>query len=160
MFHTTKRTIVPPMTKLKSGQAVWIKRLARAIPFYRHLGINLTKVGWGSAEIRLKVKRALTQSAGFAHGGVSAALIDSAVGLALCTMLDQRDLITTVELNVNFIAPAGPGVLITRGRIFHKGKRLAVGDAEVRDEKGTLLSKGSATYMMLENKRQRVMELS
>jgi uncharacterized protein (TIGR00369 family) len=148
------------MTKVKSGQAAWIKRLARAIPFYRHLGINLTKVGWGSAEIRLKVKKGLTQSAGFAHGGVSAALIDSAVGLALCTMLDQRDLITTVELNVNFIAPAGPGVLTTRGRILHRGKRLAVGDAEVRDKKGTLVSRGSATYMMLENKRQRVIELS
>jgi len=160
MFHATKRTTVPPMTKLKSEQAVWIKRLARAIPFYRHLGINLTKVGWGTAEIRLKVKKELTQSAGFAHGGVSAALIDSAVGLALCTMLNQRELITTVELNVNFIAPAGPGVLTTRGRIFHKGKRLAVGDAEVRDEKGTLVSKGSATYMMLGNERQRIVDLS
>jgi len=145
---------VPLMTKVKSSQVVWIRRLARAIPFYRHLGINLTKVGWGNAEIRLKVKKQLTQSVGFAHGGVSAALIDSAVGLALCTMLDQRELITTVSLNVNFIAPAGPGVLTTRGRIFHKGKHLAVGDAEVRDEKGTLVSTGSATYMMLGNKRK------
>ena len=141
------------MTKLKSGQAAWIKRLAQAMPFYRHLGISLIKVGWGSAEIRLQVKKELTQSAGFAHGGVSATLIDSAVGLALCTMLDQRELITTVDLSVNFIAPAGPGVLTTRGRIFRKGKRLAVGDAEVRDEKGTVVSKGTATYMMLGKKR-------
>jgi len=102
----------------------------------------------------------LTQSAGFAHGGVSAALIDSAVGLALCTMLNQRELITTVELNVNFVAPAGPGVLTTRGRIFHKGKRVAVGDAEVRNKQGTLVSKGSATYMILEKKRPRTVNLS
>ena len=160
MFQTAYRVIVRQMTKLKSEQAAWIKRLARAMPFYRHLGITLTKVGWGNVEIRLKVKKELTQSAGFAHGGVSAALIDSAVGLALCTILDQRELITTVELNVSFIAPAGPGFLRTRGSIFHKGKRLAVGDAEVRDEKGTLVSKGSATYMILSNKRQRVVELS
>lgn len=148
------------MTKLKSGQAAWINRLAHAIPFYRHLGISLIRVGWGSAEIQLNVKKELTQSAGFAHGGVSAALIDSAVGLALCTMLDRRELITTVDLNVNFIAPAGPGVLKTRGSIFRKGKRLAVGDAEVRDDKGTVVSKGSATYMMLGKRRQRIVDSS
>jgi len=148
------------MTKVKSRQLVWIRRLARAIPFYKHLGINLTKVNWGNAEIQLKVKKQLTQSVGFAHGGVSAALIDSAVGLALCTMLDQTELITTVSLNVNFIAPAGPGVLTARGRIYRKGKHLAVGDAEVRDEKGTLVSKGSATYMRLKKRRPRIVESS
>jgi uncharacterized protein (TIGR00369 family) len=149
-------TSVPPMTKVKSRQLFWLKRLARTIPFYKHLGINLAKVSWGKAEIRLKVRKQLTQSVGFAHGGVSAALIDSAVGLALCSMLDQRELITTVSLNVNFIAPAGPGVLTARGRIYRKGRHLAVGDAEVRDERGTLVSTGSATYMMLGNKRKQL----
>jgi uncharacterized protein (TIGR00369 family) len=130
------------------------------MPFYKHLGITLTRVGWGRVEIRLKVTRRLIQSAGFAHGGVTAALIDSAVGLALCTMLDSKEMITTVELNVNFIAPAELGILKARGKIIHKGKRVAVGDAEVRDGRGKLVSKGSATYMILGNNRQRVLDLS
>lgn len=130
------------------------------MPFYKHLGITLARVSWGSAEIRLKVKTRLTQSAGFAHGGVSAALIDSAIGLALWTMLNPQELITTVELNVNFIAPAELGILKTQGKIVHKGKRVAVGDAEVRDERGRLISKGSATYMILGKSRQRVLDLS
>ena len=130
------------------------------MPFYRHLGIKLTEVAWGHAEIQIIVDRKLTQSIGFAHGGVAAALIDSAVGLSLCTMLDPEDLITTVDLNVNFIAPARLGLLRTRGKIIHKGKRVALGEAEVRDNRGKLVSKGSATYMILGKSSRRVLNLS
>jgi acyl-CoA thioesterase len=66
-------------------------------------------------------------------------------------MLDPEELITTVELHVSYIAPAELTVLKSRGRIVHKGKRVAVGDAEVRDERGRLISRGSATYMILGN---------
>jgi uncharacterized protein (TIGR00369 family) len=148
------------MEKVDPGRASWIKRLARNMPFYRHLGIDLTGVGWGEAEIQLKVNRRLTQSAGFAHGGVAAALVDSAVGLALCTMLLPQEQITTVELNVNYIAPAELGVLRTCGKIIHKGKRIAVGDAEVRDRKRRLISKGSATYMILGEDKQTAIDRS
>jgi uncharacterized protein (TIGR00369 family) len=97
------------------------------------------------------VGRGLTQLAGFAHGGVSASLIDSAVGLALCTMVDRGTRITTIDLQVNFLAPARPGSLTARGRIIHRGKRTAVGDCQVVDEGGKLVSKGTATYLILEN---------
>jgi uncharacterized protein (TIGR00369 family) len=57
-------------------------------------------------------------------------------------MLDPEEHITTVELHVNYIAPAQIGVLKSRGKIIHKGKRIAVGDAEVRDEGGQARLKG------------------
>jgi uncharacterized protein (TIGR00369 family) len=101
----------------------------------------------------MKVGRGLTQQAGFAHGGVSAALIDSAVGLALCTMIEHGSAITTINLQVNFLAPAKPGSLTARGRIIHRGKRTAVGDCQVVDKDGNLVSKGTATYLILENRK-------
>lgn len=148
------------MNKLNPRNAALIKRLARSMPFYKYLGITVTEFDWGSAEIQLKVTRKLIQSAGFAHGGVIAALVDSAVGIALCTMVDPRDRITTIELHVNFIAPAKLGLLKTRGLILHRGKRTGVGDAEVRDEDGILIAKGSATYMIIKNGRKRAMDFS
>ena len=119
------------------------------MPFYNHLGIHLTGLGPGSAEIRVKVTKRLTQGAGVAHGGVAAALIDSAVGLALCTMLGAEEFITTVELKVNFTAPAQLGLLKASGRIIHKGRRIAVGEAEVKDQKRRLIAKGLVTYIIL-----------
>jgi len=136
------------MTK-SSRQMIWIRQLAREMPFYNHLGIHLTRLGTGRAEIRIKVTKRLTQDAGVAHGGVAAALIDSAVGLALCTMLDAEEFITTVELKVNFTAPAQLGLLKASGQIIHKGKRIAVGEAEVKDQKRRLIAKGLVTYMIM-----------
>lgn len=139
------------MRRLSAAQAAWIRRLAAKMPFYRFMGIRLTKLARGRSEIKMRVGRAVTQNAGFAHGGVLASLIDSAVGLALCTMIDYASAITTIDLQVNFLAPAKPGPFTARGRIIHKGKRTAVGDAQVTDASGRLVSKGTATYMILEN---------
>jgi len=119
------------------------------MPFYNHLGIYLTGLGAGRAELRIKVTKRLTQGAGVAHGGVAAALIDSAVGLALCTMIEEEEFITTVELKVNFTAPAQLGLLKASGHIIHKGKRIAVGEAEVKDQKRRLIAKGLVTYIIL-----------
>ena len=123
------------------------------MPFYRYMGIRLTKLGWGRSEIRIKVVRGLTQQAGFAHGGVAAALVDSAVGLALCTTINPTSTIRTINLQVNFTAPAKPGSLTAHGKIIHRGKQTAVGECQVTDEGGTLVSTGTATYVILENGR-------
>jgi len=136
------------MTK-SSRRMIWIRQLAREMPFYNHLGMHLTRLGTGRAEIRINVTRRLTQDAGVAHGGVAAALVDSAVGLALCTMLDAEEFITTVELKVNFTAPAQLGLLKASGHIIHKGKRIAVGEAEVKDQKRRLIAKGLVTYIIM-----------
>ena len=141
------------MRRLTASQIVWVRKLAAKMPFYRFMGIRLTKLRRGHSEIKMRVGRGLTQQAGYAHGGVSASLIDSAVGLALCTMIDRGSVITTINLHVNFLAPAKPGSLTARGGIIHKGKRTAVGDCQVVDADGKLVSKGTATYLILENRK-------
>lgn len=125
------------------------------MPFYKHLGMKLTKLGYGQSEMKVMVTRRLTQDAGVAHGGVAASLIDSVVGLAVCTTLGEKELITTIELKLNFIAQAKPGLLRARGKIIHRGKRIAVGDAEVKDANGKLVAKGLVTYMILGTQNQR-----
>lgn len=128
--------------------------MAETMPFYRHMGITLTKLRLGASEIKVKVTKGLTQSAGFAHGGVATSLVDSAVGLALCTLLQPRESITTIELKVNFLAPAKPGLLKAKGWIIHKGKRTAVGESEVKDQRRKLIAKGLVTYMILTDRQR------
>jgi len=141
------------LSRLFGSQTLWVRQVAAKMSYYRFMGIHLTKLGWGRSEIKVRVGRELTQGAGFAHGGVSASLIDSAVGLALCTMIDYGSAITTIDLQVNFIAPAKPGSLTARGKIIHKGRRTAVGDCQVTDECGKLVSKGTATYLILGDRK-------
>ena len=126
------------------------RRKVRSIPFLKHLGVRLVRLGHGRSELKLKVTRSLTQSRGIAHGGVAASLIDSAIGLALRTMIKPEEIVTTVEMKVNYLAAASPGELRATGKIIHKGKRIAVGEGEVRNREGVLVAKGSATYMILD----------
>jgi len=130
------------------------------MPFYKHLGLRLTKLSRERAEMRVRVTDRLTQGAGVAHGGVAAALIDSAVGLALCTTLKPEEVITTVEMKVNFTAPAKPGLLRANARIIQRGKRIAVGEAEVRDRNRILVAKGFVTYIILGDPHRRVLGVS
>lgn len=122
------------------------------MPYYRHIGIKLVQLDQGRSELELKMTRSLTQSSGIAHGGVAASLIDSAVGLALCTLIEPDQMISTVEMKVNYLIPARPG-LITATGIIHKGKRIAVGEALVFEE-NKIVAKGLVTYMILEGKRR------
>lgn len=131
----------------------WIRHLARSMPFYRHLGIRLVGLGRGSSKVQLRLTRSLTQTTGVAHGGVAASLIDSAVGLALCTLIKPEQLITTVEMKVNYLSPAPVGMLRSTGKIIHKGKRIVVGEGEVRGKKG-LVAKGLVTYVILDLRRK------
>ena len=146
--------------RLAPGQAAWVWRLARTMPFYKHLGMRLTKLGYGESEMKVMITRDLTQDARVAHGGVAASLIDSVVGLAVCTMLEKHELITTVEMKVNFIAPAKLGLLMATGKIIHKGTRIAVGDAEVRDSKRRLVAKGLVTYIILGKRAGQTKDIS
>ena len=138
---------------MKSRDHAWIEHLAVIIPNNRHIGIKLVRLDRGRSELQLRVTRSLTQSSGVAHGGVAAALIDSAVGLALCTLIEPDQMITTVEMKVNYLAPARPGLIRSTGMIIHKGKRIAVGEALVLKE-NKIVAKGLVTYMILEEKRR------
>lgn len=137
-----------------TARTAWIWREAEKMPFYRHLGISLKRLGRGQAEMQLRVGKHLTQGLGVAHGGVAAALVDSAVGIALCTLLGPDEITRTVELKVNFISSVKPGLsLRAKGKIVHRGRRIAVGEAEVRDTNRTLVAKGLVTYIILADRR-------
>lgn len=56
---------------------------------------------------------------------------------------------TTVEIKLNFLAPASTGRLIAKGRSIKVGETLCLGEALIEDERGTLLAHGTSTMMAL-----------
>jgi acyl-CoA thioesterase len=98
--------------------------------------------------MELPVKPTLHNILGGLHGGVTATLIDAAIGIAVFGHYGGRRA-TTVELKVNYHRPVTHGVVRARARIVKPGKTLVFGTAEVTDSEGRLVASGSATYMML-----------
>ena len=91
------------------------------------------------------MRQELTQGMGFIHGGVITTLCDTSVAVALFTMIEDDEKILTIELKVNFIAPADGNIRST-AKILHKGRKTAVGEVDVTSMSGTLVAKALVTY--------------
>ncbi len=83
------------------------------------------------------------------HGGVIAALADSATGIAFSLYEGVLVSSATVDLDIKFIKAAKSGKLIARPRVLRRGNRLGFVECEISDDNGTLIAKASGTFAIL-----------
>ena len=97
------------------------------IPFNRVLGIRGESVARGRAVLTLPVRDELVGDVRrpALHGGVLSSLIDVAGGLAAWSVLGDEESVSTVDLRVDFLEPAGLGAeLRAEGELIRKGNRV------------------------------------
>ncbi|WP_284035800.1 PaaI family thioesterase [Neobacillus sp. 114] len=112
------------------------------------IGLQIEDIGDGTATLSLAVQDQLLQGARMVHGGVITTLIDSVIGSAVRSVMSEQTISLTAELNINFFRPATQGRIFAEGRVINRGKLLAVGVGDVKDEAGKLLATGRATYVL------------
>jgi acyl-CoA thioesterase len=125
-----------------------IKGLLHSIPFWRHLGLRVDFLGEGFARLVLPAGDYLCNTKGTVHGGVISSLIDSGAGTAIRTVVPSGQAFSTIELKVNYLAPAPMGDIIAEGRVVRCGKKIAVGSVDVKDSVGNLVATGLASFLM------------
>ena len=123
-----------------------VRKVTNSSHYYRLLGMEVTEIKEGESRIQMPFKQDLTHPYGIVHGGAIASLADSAVAMALISLVEPEDRITTIEFKINFFAPISKGELEAHAKIIHKGSKTAVGDVEVINEEGKLVAKVIATY--------------
>lgn len=89
---------------------------------------------------------------GSVHGGYAAILLDSAMGLAVHSMLPAGTGYTTLEFKISFIKGMSKdsGTVRTEGRILNVGRRAATAEARITDTKGRLLAHATTTCLVFE----------
>jgi len=89
---------------------------------------------------------------GSVHGGYTAILLDSAMGLAVQTMLPAGTGYTTLEFKISFIRgmTRDTGVVRSEGRTLNVGRRAAAAEARITDAKGRLLAHATTTCLVFE----------
>jgi uncharacterized protein (TIGR00369 family) len=89
---------------------------------------------------------------GSVHGGYAATLLDSAMGLAVHTMLPPGQGYTTLEFKISFIKgmTKDTGAVRTEGRTLNVGRRTATAEARITDAKGRLLAHATTTCLVFE----------
>ena len=89
---------------------------------------------------------------GSVHGGYAATLLDSAMGLAVHSMLPPGSGYTTLEFKISFIGgmTSETGTVRTEGKVLHLGRRTATAEARILDAKGRLLAHATTTCLVFE----------
>lgn len=106
----------------------------------------------GLAEVTMELRAPFLNRRGVAHGGVICSLLDEAIGMAVHSLLPEGGRAVTAQLNAHFLNPAPPGTLITKAHVIRAGKRIIVGEGEVRREGGELVAKGTGIWAMVQPK--------
>ena len=136
----------PPLDDAKR-QAIE-SRLER-IPLARTIGVRLVRLEPGRCDLALDDRRDLDGIFDSLHGGILVTLADSAIAFAALTLIDPEERITTIELNVRFLAPCRESV-VAKSRVVKAGRTLITGEVELRGEAtGTLFATSGMTYMRL-----------
>jgi uncharacterized protein (TIGR00369 family) len=104
-----------------------LRIMEEQVPFNRYLGIRGESVGHGRAVLRLPVREVHVGDTRrpALHGGVLSALIDTAGGLAAWSALGAHETVSTVDLRVDFLEPAGlEAPLRAEAELVRKGNRM------------------------------------
>jgi len=136
-------------TSLTDEQRERIADALSKVPFAKLLGIKLDSVEPGLASLSLEIREDFKQNAGVVHGGVIAALIDSAMAFAIVPLLKSDETTTTVDLTISYLRPLRSGIVVATARVLRAGGRLIVLTADLLDNDGNLAATALSTYTKL-----------
>jgi uncharacterized protein (TIGR00369 family) len=115
--------------------ALELVRQVTALTGFTHAaGVEVLAAEPGKVELELARKPELLQFNGFFHGGVVSGLADHAAGAAATTALPAGKIAVTVDLHVNFLAPASGARIVAKASTLQVGNTLCVVTVSVETE--------------------------
>ncbi len=122
----------------------FIRQHFMTVPFIRFLDAAVVETSRGRSLLTVPMRAEFANSYGMTHGGVVAALVDMAAGIALRTLKVR---VVTVETAVNYFLPvATADTLTAEARLVHEGRRLLHAEVDVVNGDNTLVAKGRAVF--------------
>jgi uncharacterized protein (TIGR00369 family) len=143
-------TLLPPDPDWEARVRASFARQA----FMGLIGAEMASLAPGRCTLALAMRADLTQQRGFLHGGVTAALADSAGGYAAYSLMPAGSTPLTVEYKINLLAPAVGERFLAAGAVVRAGRMLTVVEVEVMAEANGAtkpIARVLATMMCMEN---------
>jgi uncharacterized protein (TIGR00369 family) len=140
------------MPKINPEYREIVASTANRSPYFMLLGMQIRNFDIGTSLLEIDLEGKHLQPFGVVHGGVFSSIIDAAAFWAVYPEVPEEMSMTSVDLKLNYLAPATKGKLIARGTRIKIGKTLGLGAAEVTDETGKILAHGTSTLIVLPNR--------
>jgi 1,4-dihydroxy-2-naphthoyl-CoA hydrolase len=125
-----------------------LRERLRASNTARQFGFDLELAEPGHVILAMPVDERHKQIHGVVHGGVIAALADTAGGLATYMASPPGCRVATIEMKINYLEAVENGVVRADARVVRIGRHIAVIDCDVRDESSRLVAKGLMTFFV------------
>jgi uncharacterized protein (TIGR00369 family) len=114
----------------------------------RQFGFVVQHAERGKVTMRMPVNARHKQVHGVVHGGVLAALADTAGGLATYMACPLGTRVATVEMKINFLEAVEAGSVTAEAEVVRLGRHIAVTDCDLRDDSGRLVAKALMTFFV------------
>jgi uncharacterized protein (TIGR00369 family) len=134
------------MTPEEKQATEMVRRRMRESKSSELLGFDVESVHEGRAIFRLDVRPRHKQIHGVVHGGILAALADTAAAIAAYTIVPRGVEIATLELKINYMEPVPGGRVKADARVLRKGRNFIVTECEIFNEDGSLAAKSLLTF--------------
>jgi len=124
------------------------KFMTGIVPYWQTLGLELMEVEAGHAVFEASVRPQLMQN-GVLHGGVLASIADSACAVAAISQVFPENYATTINLQVSYLKPVVAGRFRAVGKCLRAGKNVLFSQAEVFDDRETLVCSAASQLMVV-----------
>jgi uncharacterized protein (TIGR00369 family) len=102
----------------------------------------------GRVTIAFTARSEFCNAAGNVQGGFLAAMLDDCLGPAVLIATDAGTFPSTIDLNVQFLAPAKPGMLTGKARVVQLGKTIGFVEGELEAPDGTIVARATASVRL------------
>jgi uncharacterized protein (TIGR00369 family) len=110
------------------------------------VGLEVEEIRDSYCRMRLPYRPEIDQPAGVVHGGALATLVDTVVVPAVAAVYEERPMLLTVTMNLQYLAAVKEEDAIAEGWVEQRGRSTVFCRAEVRTASGRLATTGTLVY--------------
>jgi uncharacterized protein (TIGR00369 family) len=114
----------------------------------KHFGFALVVAERGKVVLRMRVSKKHLQVHGVVHGGVLAALADTAGGLATYMAVSRGTRVATIEMKINYLEAVERGNVTAEAIVVRIGRHISVVDCDITDDAHRLVGKALMTFFV------------
>ena len=115
-------------------------------PFERLLHMKIVEAADGRATLTMPFLVDFAQGAGLMHGGALVSLADTAMAMAIKSLMSPQSHFATISLETKFLHPVKQGVITAKAEITDRKGQILHGKAIVYDEARRPVMEFSSTF--------------
>lgn len=115
-------------------------------PFEQLLGLEIVRAENGHATLTMPFVYKLAQGKGLAHGGAIVTLADTAVAMAIKSILPQGSRFGTISIASEFLAPVTKGTLTAKAEVTVAENRKIRGYADIFNDTDQIVMTFSSVF--------------